>query len=63
MAPFCGWSATALGLYKATMRRRFIFYQKSLVLIRSILERRKAEMNLKPSSGFEPVYQPSYYQI
>ena len=45
------------------MRRQFTFYQKFLVLIRSILERRKTEMTLKPPSGFELVYQPSYHQI
>ena len=37
--------------------------QKFLVLIRSTSEGRKAEMILKPPSGFELVYQPSYYQI
>ena len=43
--------------------RQFTFYQKFLVLIRSKSERRKGEMTLKPSSDFEPVYRPSYYQI
>ena len=59
MAPFCGWGASRL--YRATTRRQFTFYQKFLVLIRSISERRKAEMTLKPSSSFELVYQP--YQM
>ena len=40
----------------------FFFYQKFLVLIRSISKRWKAEMTLKPSSGFELVCQPSYYR-
>ena len=39
-------------LYRATMRRQFTFYQKFLVLIKSILEGWKFEMTLKPSSGF-----------
>ena len=63
MAPFCGWGATASRLDRATTRRQFTFYQKFLVLVRSISERGKAELTLKPSSGFELVYQPSYYQI
>ena len=37
--------------------------KKFLVLIRSISERWKTEMTLKPFSSFELVYQPSYYQI
>ena len=56
MSPFCGWGATASRLYRATMRRQFTFYQKFLVLIKSISERWKTEMTLKPSSGFELVY-------
>ena len=60
---FCGWGATALRLYRATMMRQFTFYQKFLVLINSISEGWKTEMILKPSSGFELVYQSSYYQI
>ena len=56
MAPFCGWDATASRLYRATMRRQFTFYQKFLVLIKSISEGLKAEMTLKPSSSFELVY-------
>ena len=63
MTPFCGWGATTSRLYRASTRRQFTFYQKCLVLIRSISEGWKAEMTLKPSSGFELVYQPSYYQI
>ena len=63
MAPFCGCGATASRLDRATARRQFTFYQKFLVLIRSILERWKANVTLKPASGFEHVYQPSYYQI
>ena len=59
----CGRGATASRLDRATTRRRFTFYQKFLVLIRSISERQKTEMTLKPSSGFELVYEPSYYQI
>ena len=51
MPPFCGWGATASRLYRATMRRQFTFYQKFLVLIKSISEGLKAEMTLKPSSG------------
>ena len=39
-------------LYRATMRRQFTFYQKFLVLIKSISEGWKFEMTLKPSSGF-----------
>ena len=39
------------------------FHQKFLVLIKSISKGWMAEMTLKPSSGFELVYQPSYYQI
>ena len=53
MAPFCGWDATASKLYKATMRRQFTFYQKFLVLIKSVSEGWKTEMTLKPSIGFE----------
>ena len=49
--PFCGWGAPASSLYRATMRRQFIFYQKFLVLINAISEGLKAEMTLKPSSG------------
>ena len=60
MASFCGWGATALWLDRATTRRQITFYRKVLVLIRSILERWKAEMMLKPSSGFEVVNQPSH---
>ena len=63
MAPFSGWGAAASRLDRATTRRQFTFYQIFLVLTRSILERWKAEMTLKPSSGFELMYQPSYYQI
>ena len=63
MTPFCGWSATASRLYRATMRRQSTFYQKFLVVIKSVLEGSKAEMTLKSSSGFELVYQPSSYQI
>ena len=63
MAPFCWWGATASRLYRATMRLQLTFYQKFLVLIRSILEGWKAETTLKPSSGFKLLYQPSYYQI
>ena len=50
MAPFCGWGATASRLDRVTTRRQFRFYQKLLVLIRSISERWKAEMTLKPSN-------------
>ena len=39
MAPFCGWGATASKLDIVTTRRQFTFYQKVLVLIRSISER------------------------
>ena len=39
-------------LYRATMRRQFTFYENFLVLIKSISERWKFEMTLKPSSGF-----------
>ena len=39
------------------------FYQKFQVLIKSISKGWKAEMTLNPSSGFDLVYQPSYYQI
>ena len=63
MASFCGWDATASRLDRATTRRQFTFYHKFLVLIRSIPEGRKTKMTLKPFSGFELVYQPSYYQI
>ena len=63
MATFCGWGATASSLDRATTRRQFTFYQKSQVLIRSISERWKTEMTFKPSSSFELVYQPSYYQV
>ena len=42
------------------MRRQFAFQQKFLVLIKSISEGGKAEMTLKPFSGFELVYYPSY---
>ena len=63
LSPFCGWSAAASRPNRDTMRRQFTFYQKFLVLIRLISEGWKAEMTLKPSSGFELVYQPSYYQI
>ena len=52
-----------MGLYRTTTRRQFTFYQKLLVLIRSISKRWKAEITLKPSSGFELVCQPSYYQV
>ena len=51
MVPFCGWGAPASSLYRAAMRRQFTFYQKFLVLIKSISEGLKAEMTLKPSSG------------
>ena len=61
---FCVWGTIVWTLDKATMRRRqFTFYQKFLVLIRSISERWETEMTLKPFNGFELVYQPSYYQI
>ena len=63
MAPFSGWVVAASRLDRASTRRQFTFYQIFLVLTRSILERWKAEMTLKPSSGFELMYQPSYYQI
>ena len=63
MPPFCGWGATASRLYRVTMRRQFTFYQKFLVLIKSISKGRKAEMSLKPSSDFELLYQPSYCQV
>ena len=63
MAPFCVRGATASRLCRATMRRQFTFYQKFLILIQSIPEGWKGEMTLKPSSGFELVHQPSYYQI
>ena len=63
LTPFCGWGATASRLYRANKRRQFTFYQKFLVLVRSISEGWKAEMILKSSSGFELVFQPSYYQI
>ena len=63
MDSFCGWGAAASRLYRATTKRQFTFYQIFLVIIRSISERRKAEMTLKPSNGFELVYQPSCYQI
>ena len=63
MALSCGLGATASRLNRATMKRQFTFYQKLLVLIRSISERRKTGMTLKPYNGFELVYQPSYYQI
>ena len=33
---FYGWGGTASRLYRATMRRQLTFYQKFLVLIRSI---------------------------
>ena len=63
MAPFCVWGANASRIYRATMRRQFTYYQKFLVLIKPISEEWKTEMTLKPSSGFELVYQPIYYQI
>ena len=63
MSPFCEWGATVSRLYRANMRTQFVFYQKFLILIRSISEGLKAEMTLKPSIGFELVYQPSYNQI
>ena len=61
--PSCGCGATASRLSRATTRRQFTSYQKFLELIRSISERWKAKMTLKASSGFELVYQPSYYQM
>ena len=63
MSPFCVWGATASRIHRATIRRQFTYYQKFLVLIKSISEGRKTEMTLKPSSGFELTYQPIYYQI
>ena len=56
---FCWWGATGSRLDGATTRRQFTFCQKFLLLIRSKLERWKAEMTLKPSSGFQLVSQPS----
>ena len=56
MVPFCGRAAIASRLDRATTRRQFIFNQKFLVL------KIKAEMNLKPPSGFELVSQSSYYE-
>ena len=61
--PFCGWGATTFMLDRATARMQVTFYQKVLVLIRSISERLKAVITLKLSSDFELVYQPSYYEI
>ena len=51
MAPFYGWGAPASCLYTATMSRQFTFYQKLLVLIKSISKGLNAEMTLKPSSS------------
>ena len=54
-----------LGMGCNCLKARHSHYEekKFLVLIRSISERWKTEMTLKPFSGFELVYQPSYYQI
>ena len=38
MTPYCAWGETASKQYRATPRREFTFYQKILLLIRSILE-------------------------
>ena len=62
MVPSWGWGTTASRLDRPTMRRQVTFYQKFLVLIRSISKRRKTEMALKSSSGFELEYRPSFYQ-
>ena len=42
MASFCWWSATDSRLYRATIIRQFTFYQKFLMLIKSISEGWKA---------------------
>ena len=55
MTPFYGWCSPALRLLS--------HYKKFLELIRSISKRGKTKMTSKPSSDFELVYQPSYYQI
>ena len=54
-----------LGMGCNCLKARHSHYEekKFLILIRSISERWKTEMTLKPFSGFELVYQPSYYQI
>ena len=66
MALFYGWGPTASRLhshYEEIVYFLLLRFQKFLVLIRSISEGSEYEMTLKPSSGFELVYQPSYYQI
>ena len=66
MAPFYGWDSTVSRLqshYEEIVYFLPLSFQKFLVLIRSISKGWKDEMTLKPSSGFELVYQPSYYQI
>ena len=66
MVPFYGWASTASrqqSQYEETVYFLPLSSQRFLVLIRSTSEGRKAERTLKPSSGFELVYQPSYYEI
>ena len=66
MALFHEWGSTASKLhchYEEIVYFLPLSLQKFLVLIRSISKGWKDEMTLKPSSGFETVHQPSYYQI
>ena len=66
MAPFYGWDSTASRLhrhYEEIVYFLPLSFQKFLVLIRSISKVWKDKMTLKPSSGFELVYWPIYYQI
>ena len=62
MAPFYGWGSTASrlqGHYEETVYFLPLCCLTFLVLIRSISEGWKAKMTLKPSSGFDLMYQPS----
>ena len=66
MDHFYGWRSNASKLqshYEETVYFLPPNSQKFLVLIRSSLKGWRAQMTLNSPSGFELVYQPSYYQI
>ena len=66
MDHFYGWPSNTSKLqshYEETVYFLPPNSQKFLVLIRSNLKGWRAQMTLKSPSGFELVYQPSYYQI
>ena len=65
LASFYGRCSTAWRLHSHYENVYFLTlsFQKFLVLIKSSSEGWKDEITMKPSSGFELVYQPSYCQI